>query len=67
MNKCICYCATRNIYYKLPTAINSVLQNNPNIDKIFCILEDDALDIIKHPRVEIINSKNLNIIPIESS
>ena len=52
----IVYCADRNLYPILPTALNSLLiHNEPYIEKIYILLEDDSLDTIKHPKVEFIN------------
>lgn len=51
----IVYCADRNLYDKLPTAINSVLQNTPKVSKIYLLIEDDSIDYICHPKIEFIN------------
>lgn len=53
--KYVAYCASKNLYDKLPTAINSLLSNTPSIDKIFIIAEDDTIDCLKDKRIEIIN------------
>lgn len=51
----IVYCANRKIYSQLPTTINSLLTNNPNVGKIYLLIEDDELEIVRHPKIEIIN------------
>lgn len=53
--KAVGYCATRNLYPRLATAINSLLTNNPNIDKVYCVLEDSELQTLKDERIEIVN------------
>lgn len=60
--KYVVYCATRNLYNKLPTAINSLLINNPSIDKVFCFIEDDKLNVIDNPKVKCINASNFRLI-----
>lgn len=54
----VVYCATRNLYPVLPTAINSLLTNNPNVN-VICILEDDECEYIHNDRVRIINANTL--------
>lgn len=46
------YCATRNLYPRLVTTVNSLLVNNPNIE-VTLILEDRMVPCFKHPRVTI--------------
>lgn len=46
------YCATRNLYPRLVTTVNSLLTNNPNIE-VTLILEDRKVPCLEHPRVRI--------------
>lgn len=52
--KAVGYCATRNLYPRLLPAINSLLINNPHIDKVYCFLEDDNYSLFKDKRIEVI-------------
>lgn len=40
--KAACYCATRNLYYALRAPINSLLANS-DVERVFLLIEDDAL------------------------
>jgi len=57
--KAVAYCATRNLYPRLPTAINSLLTNNKGIDKVYLFLEDDDCVLFRDKRIEIINVTKL--------
>lgn len=57
----IVYCANRAIYYLLPTAINSIIQNN-KVDKIYLLIEDDSIDYITNSKVSFININNYDFI-----
>lgn len=46
------YCATRNLYPRLVTTVNSLLVNNPNIE-VTLVLEDRKVPCFNHPRVRI--------------
>lgn len=50
----VVYCSDKNLYEILPTAIRSLLAHN-DVEKIYCILEDDYLDSLQNPKIEIIN------------
>lgn len=58
----IVYCANRKIYHLLPTSINSLLINNPKVDKIYLFIEDDAIDYINHPKIEFINCNQFDFL-----
>ena len=58
----IVYCANRKIYPQLPTTINSLLQNNPNIEKIYLLIEDDSISYITNPKIEFINCNNFDFL-----
>lgn len=58
----IVYCANRKIYPQLPTAINSLLQNNLNIEKIYLLIEDDSISYITNPKIEFINCNNFDFL-----
>lgn len=58
----IVYCANKKIYPQLPTAINSLLQNNPNIKKIYLLIEDDSIPYITNPKIEFINCNNFDFL-----
>lgn len=51
----VVYCANRDIYPQLPTALNSLFRNNPEVEKIYLLIEDDRIPYINHPKVEFIN------------
>lgn len=53
------YAATRNLYSYVPMAIGSLLEHNPTWKVIF-YCEDDELDFIKDPRIEV---RNVSTIP----
>ena len=56
------YCANRTLYDKLPTTLNSALQNTSSIDKIYLLIEDDKIDFITHPKIHFINLNNYDFI-----
>ena len=58
----VVYCANRKIYPQLPTTINSLLQNNPNIEKIYLLIEDDSMSYINNPKIEFINCNNFDFL-----
>lgn len=58
----IAYCANRAIYHLLPTAINSVLKNNADIEKIYIFIEDDKIDYINHPAVIFVNCNDYDFL-----
>ena len=58
----IVYCANRKLYPQLPTTINSLLQNNSNIEKIYLLIEDDSISYINNPKIEFINCNNFNFL-----
>lgn len=58
----IVYCANKKIYPQLPTAINSLLQNNLNIKKIYLLIEDDSISYITNPKIEFINCNNFDFL-----
>lgn len=58
----IVYAANRAIYKYLPTAVNSLLSNNQNVEKIYLLIEDDELETVRHPKIEIINVNNYDVI-----
>lgn len=57
--KTVGYCSTRNLYPRLATTINSLLTNNPNIDRVICLLEDDELETLQDKRIQIINANSI--------
>lgn len=58
----VAYCANRAIYHALPTAVNSLLTNNPNIDKVYLLIEDDYISNICHPKIKFINLNNFDFL-----
>jgi len=54
----VVYVSDKNLYDKIPTAINSLLVNNHNVDQIYILSEDDDIDILHHPKIKIINISN---------
>lgn len=58
----VVYAANRAIYKYLPTAVNSLLLNNKNVEKIYLLIEDDELETVRHPKIEIINVNNYDFI-----
>ena len=52
--KAAAYCASRNKYETLKAPINSLLTNS-DVDKIYCIIEDDVLPYEVSSKVECIN------------
>lgn len=58
----VAYCANRKIYSQLPTSINSLLLNNPNIEKIYLLIEDDELETVRHPKIQFINLNNFDFL-----
>lgn len=58
----VAYCANRAIYHLLPTALNSLLTNNPDVEKVYIFIEDDYIDVINHPAVEFINCNNYDFL-----
>ena len=63
----ICFCATKNLYYKLAIVITSLLHYNPSIETIYLIIEDDEWQYIKDKRIKIINIKKLELDISESN
>lgn len=57
----VAYCANRKLYSQLPTAINSLLQNN-SVEKIYLFIEDNSIDYISHPSIEFINCQNYDFL-----
>lgn len=55
------YCADRRLYDVLPTAVHSLLLHNANIEKVYCIIEDDSLDSLQNPRIRIINMNKCDL------
>lgn len=51
----VAYCANRKIYPQLPTTLNSLITNNPDIGKIYLLIEDDELETVRHPKITFIN------------
>lgn len=58
----ITYCANKSIYHLLPTALNSLLSNNKDIEKIYLVIEDDEIPFIRHPKIEFINCNQYDFI-----
>lgn len=59
----IVYCATRNIYHLLPTAIGSVLKHNEDkIKQIYVLIEDDNIEYINHPLIKFINCNQFDFL-----
>lgn len=58
----IVYCANQKLYPQLPTAINSLLQNNLAIEKIYLLIEDDSIPYITNPIIEFINCNNFDFL-----
>lgn len=56
--KVVAYCCTANWYEHLKVAVNSLLINNPGIDKVVCFIEDDELPW-HYDKVEAINLNKL--------
>lgn len=56
------YCANRAIYHALPTAVNSLLSNNPHVKKIYLMIEDDDIPFIIHPKIKFINLNNYDFL-----
>lgn len=54
------YIADRKLYDKLPTAINSLLSNNQEVDAIYLLIEDNNIPYITSPKVKFINLSNRN-------
>lgn len=55
MRRIAAYCLTRNLYYDLIPAVNSLLYHD-GADLIYLIIEDDALPYPLPPRCQIINA-----------
>lgn len=55
----IAYCANRALYHLLPTAINSLLSNNPHVERIYLLIEDDDIDYIRSDKITFINCTEL--------
>lgn len=58
----IVYCADKAIYKHLPTALNSLIKNNPKIEKIYLLIEDDTIDYICHPKIEFVNLNRFDFV-----
>lgn len=58
----IVYCADKAIYKHLPTTLNSLLKNNSKLEKIYLLVEDDAIDYICHPKIEFINLNRFDFV-----
>ena len=58
----VVYCANRQLYKQLPTALNSLIYNNKNIKKIYLLIEDDSIPTITHELVEFINVNQFDFI-----
>lgn len=58
----IAYCANRVIYHLLPTTINSLIVNNPEIKKIYLLIEDDSIDYLTDSRIIFINCNKYNFL-----
>lgn len=58
----VAYCANRKIYPQLPTTLNSLLTNNPDVDKIYLLIEDDELETVRHPKIIFININQYDFI-----
>lgn len=58
----VVYCADRNLYPYLPTTINSLLQNNPQVKKIYLLIEDNNIPYINHSKIEFINCNNFDFL-----
>lgn len=54
MERCVCYCVTRNLYKDLRPSLLSLLMRG-NIDRVFVIAEDDDLGYIVPKNVQVIN------------
>lgn len=54
----IAYCANRAIYHVLPTAVNSLMVNNPQVEKIYLMIEDDDIPFFKHSKITFVNLNN---------
>lgn len=53
----VCYACTRELYDKMPTAVNSLLTNNKNAT-VYIICEDDSIDGCHGKNINFINIKN---------
>lgn len=51
--KTVVYASDRKLYKHLPTVVNSLLKNNPDIDRVYLFLEDTEFPLINHPKVHI--------------
>ena len=58
----IAYCANRAIYHLLPTTLNSLFSNNPNITTVYLLIEDDDISYIQHSKIKFINCNQFDFI-----
>lgn len=56
----VVYCADKNYYNILPTAVNSLLQHN-DVERVYCLIEDDYLESLKHSKIQILNYKRYDL------
>jgi lipopolysaccharide biosynthesis glycosyltransferase len=54
MEKCVCYCVTRNLYPLIMPSLNSMLENG-GVDRVFLLAEDDGIGIRLPERVTVRN------------
>ena len=55
MRKVVVYGGTRNLYMKMVTAVKSLLLNNPDIDQVYFLIEDDEFPLKLPACVKFIN------------
>ena len=58
----VVYCANQKLYSQLPTTINSLLKNNPEVKKIYLLIEDDFIPYINHPKIIFINCNQFDFL-----
>lgn len=56
----VAYIANKALYDKLPTAVNSLLSNNQEVDKIYLLIEDDEIPYINSQKIKFINLSKRN-------
>ena len=61
------FCATRNLYDKIPATLESLFQTNKDVERVYLFIEDDEFPFDLDPRVEVVNLNRMTQYLLPSS